>query len=257
MAIPLETWYLDIPVVTRVYLTVSVLLTLAVQLGLLTWFQLYYSFELIWYNGQYWRLITTFLYFGQFSLDWMFHMFFIGRYSRMLEEGSFYGRPGDFLWLLLLTGVSLLLIAPFVSMPFLGSPLNYTLVYIWSRRNPFIRLNFLGLFVFSAPYLPLVLLGFSMLLSSKLPIGSIIGIFFGHLYYFFVDVWPNEPASGGMRLLDTPQFIQRWFHVPINENIDVEIPAALNDDIEDADLNENEEIEHTNNPETVGHPHEE
>lgn len=92
-------------------------------------------------------------------------------------------------------------------MPFLGSPLAFTLVYIWSRRNPSIPLNFLGLFVFTAPYLPWVLLGFTLLLNSHFPTGDLMGIAVGHIYYFFEDVWPKEQASGGRRYLQTPSFL--------------------------------------------------
>ena len=96
-------------------------------------------------------------------------------------------------------------------MPFLGSPLAFTLVYIWSRRNPSIPLNFLGLFVFTAPYLPWVLLGFTLLLNSHFPTGDLMGIAVGHIYYFFEDVWPKEQASGGRRYLQTPSFLYVLF----------------------------------------------
>jgi hypothetical protein len=98
-------------------------------------------------------------------------------------------------------------LSPFVAMPFLGSPLAFTLVYIWSRRNPSIPLNFLGLFVFTAPYLPWVLLGFTLLLNSHFPTGDLMGIAVGHIYYFFEDVWPKELASGGRRYLQTPSIL--------------------------------------------------
>ena len=41
------------------------------------------------------------------------------------------------------------------------------LVYVWSRRNPMIRMNFFGLITFQAPYLPWVLLAFSLLLGNS------------------------------------------------------------------------------------------
>ena len=41
------------------------------------------------------------------------------------------------------------------------------LVYIWSRRNPYVRMNFFGLMNFQAPYLPWVLLGFSLMLGNS------------------------------------------------------------------------------------------
>ena len=36
------------------------------------------------------------------GLDFVFHMFFLVKYSKSLEEGSFRGRSADFLWMLLL-----------------------------------------------------------------------------------------------------------------------------------------------------------
>lgn len=35
------------------------------------------------------------------GLDFVFHMFFLIKYSKSLEEGSFRGRSADFLWMLL------------------------------------------------------------------------------------------------------------------------------------------------------------
>ncbi|KAG0056228.1 hypothetical protein BGZ83_005960 [Gryganskiella cystojenkinii] len=223
MPIPIETWYYDVPLVTRLYFTGAALVALGVQTGFTNAFQLYFDYELVFYQNQFWRPITTFLYFGPLGLDFVFHMFFLVRYSRMLEEGSFYGRTMDYAWMLFLSALALLCLSPFVSMPFLGSPLAFTLVYIWSRRNPSIPLNFLGLFVFTAPYLPWVLLGFTLLLNSHFPTGDLMGIAVGHIYYFFEDVWPKEQASGGRRYLETPSIFTRRRGV----NIAAEIPEDL------------------------------
>lgn len=51
-------------------------------------------------------------------------------------------------------------------------------VYVWARRNPYMTLSFLGIFNFTAPYLPWVLLGFSILLRSS-PIVDLLGIAVG------------------------------------------------------------------------------
>ncbi|CAG8756052.1 20988_t:CDS:2, partial [Gigaspora margarita] len=170
MAIPIEDWYYDVPIITRTFVTAAVLTSLSVQVGLVTPFQLYFNFDKAFYDLQ--------------------------------------------------------LLSPLSNMPFLGSPLAFTLVYIWSRRNPFIRLNFVGLFVFSAPFLPWVLLGFSLLLNNVFPTGDMMGIAVGHVYYFFEDVWPNERNSGGRRLLKTPQIIVRMFegiqdgpHIPPQDDL--------------------------------------
>jgi len=122
-------------------------------------------------------------------------MFFLARYCKLLEENSFRGRTADFFYMLLfgatvLTGIVLLggmipyLSESFAKIIFLSnsltfmmvsnilcvllllSPHIYTLlsksliylfqVYVWSKQNPFIHMSFLGLFTFTAAYLPWV-----------------------------------------------------------------------------------------------------
>jgi hypothetical protein len=45
--------------------------------------QLYFNLDLILYHGEVWRLATNFLYFGNFSIDFIFHMFFLVRYCKV------------------------------------------------------------------------------------------------------------------------------------------------------------------------------
>lgn len=100
------------------------------------------------------------------------------------------------------------MLAYFVNLLFLGHAFTIMLVYIWSRRNPSVRMNFFGLITFQAPYLPWVLLAFSIILGSSTVV-DIIGIIVGHFYYFFEDVFPYEPH--GFRVLETPRFIKYIF----------------------------------------------
>lgn len=124
----------------------------------------------------------------------------------MLEEGSFRGRMADMVWMLFLGAVCMTLVAPFVHMLFLGSSLTFMMVYVWSRRNPDVRLNFLGLFNFNAPYLPWVLLGFSLVINAHFPMNDALGITFGHIYYFMDDVYPITSRTG-RRYLRAPAFL--------------------------------------------------
>jgi Derlin-2/3 len=101
---------------------------------------------------------------------------------------------------------SLIALSPLVSLPFLGHTLSSTLVYIWSRRNPDARLSFLGLLVFTAPWLPLVLMGFSLVLHGTIPKDEIMGVLIGHVWYFFNDVYP--PLHNGSQPLGPPG----WWH---------------------------------------------
>jgi len=89
-------------------------------------------------------------------------------------------------------------------MLFLGEALTTMIVYVWCRRNPYVRYNFFGLFNFQAPYLPWILVLFSVLFGGSVLV-DLVGIAVGHAYYFLEDVFPNQ--HGGTRLLKTPAFM--------------------------------------------------
>uniref|UniRef100_UPI00398EAF41 derlin-2-like isoform X2 n=1 Tax=Pristiophorus japonicus TaxID=55135 RepID=UPI00398EAF41 len=171
--------YRQIPIVTRAYTTACVLTTAAVQLEFITPFQLYFNPDLIVKKYQVWRLLTNFLFFGPLGFSFLFNMIFLTQ----------------------LFGI-------FASLFFLGQAFTIMLVYIWSRRNPFVRMNFFGLLNFQAPFLPWVLMGFSLLLGNSV-IVDLLGIAVGHIYYFLEDVFPNQP--GGVKLLVTPGFLKAIF----------------------------------------------
>lgn len=196
---PLE-WLLEVPPVSRMYLILSTIVAAACAFDLLSPLSLYFNVRLI-ARGQFWRLITTFLYFGSPGLDFCLHMFFLVRYSKMLEEGrEFHHKTSDFLWLIIFGMLVICLIAPFLRITFFGSSLTFMMVYVWARRNEEVRLHFLGLFPFRAPYLPWVLLSFSALLGSNV-LNSVIvdglGIVAGHLYFYAEDVYPKVAQVRG------------------------------------------------------------
>ena len=58
----------------------------------------------------------------------------------------------------------------FVRMLFLGEALTTMIVYIGCRRNPFVMYNFFGLFRFQAPYLPWILVLFSVLFGGSVAV---------------------------------------------------------------------------------------
>ena len=179
MPMTLEQWYRQMPVVTRSYLTLSFLTTAGCALELISPFSVYYNSNLIFRKGQVWRLATNFFFFGSLGMDFVFHMFFLSRYCRLLEEGTFRGRSGDFFWMLVFGAAALSAVAPFVNIQFLGSSLTFMMVYVWGRRNRYVNMSCLGLFSFTAPYLPWVLLAFSAALGSS-PTTDLLGVASGH-----------------------------------------------------------------------------
>lgn len=200
--------YMAVPPVTRTYTTACVLTTLAVQLDLLSPFQLYFNQSLIWRKFQIWRLLTNFTFFGTIGFNFIFNMIFTYRYCRMLEEGSFRGKTADFIMMFVFGGFLMTIIACFVNLVFLGQAFTIMLVYIWSKRNPYIRMNFFGMLNFNAPYLPWVLFGFSLLLDNSVMI-DLMGIAVGHIYFYLEDVFPN--INGGFRVLKTPRLLRLLF----------------------------------------------
>eukprot|EP00897_Mesotaenium_endlicherianum_P010138 jgi/Mesen1/9152/ME000587S08645 len=207
MAQSLEDWYKQMPIITRSYLTLSFLTTAGCALEVISPLSVYFNAKLIFQKFQIWRLFTNFFFFGNIGLDFLFHMFFLSRYCKLLEETSFRGRTADFFFMLVFGGTLLTAVAPFVNILFLGFSLTFMMVYVWGRRNPNVQMSFLGLFSFTAPYLPWVLLGFSVMLGSS-PVVDLLGMAAGHAYYFLEDVYPRMT---GRRLLKTPGLIKALF----------------------------------------------
>ncbi|KAI0989890.1 hypothetical protein GJ496_006548 [Pomphorhynchus laevis] len=200
--------YQSIPIVTRLYTTFCVLTSIALQLDLVSPFQLYFNPDLVFRRFQIWRLVTCFFYFGKFGLNFILNLVFTYRYCRSLEEVSFHNRPADFIVLFAFGWTLMILISLFTDVIFMGSSFTIMLVYVWSRRNAMTRINIFGLITLSAPYLPWFLLGFQVLTGRPFAL-DLIGIAVGHTYYFLEYIFPYQ--QGGYRILKAPAFLERLF----------------------------------------------
>eukprot|EP00889_Picochlorum_renovo_P008870 jgi/Picre1/35900/NNA_003358.t1 len=190
--------YNSLPVVTRVYVTLVVITSALCALDVISPFYCISTQKLILYKHEYWRLLTNFLYFGNIGIDFIFHLFFLIRYSKSLEEGSFRNKSADFLWMLVFGGIMLTAMAPVAKVQFLGTSLNFMLVYVWARRHPSVPLSFLGIFTFGAAYLPWVLMAFSVLIGGS-PILDILGMIAGLVLLFggCVSAHTSREGEGG------------------------------------------------------------
>jgi len=204
------SWYMDIPPVSRIYFTSAFLTTTCCAVEIINPYYLYYNTELI-FEGQIWRLFSPFLFFGLFSIDFIFNMYFLVRHCRQLEEGDFRGKPSQFILMILFGITSICLLTPFLkSHNFLGSALTFMMTYVWGRRNEDVRMSMFGLISFTAPYLPWVMLGFGFLVGNPIDM-SIVGILVGHAYYFLEYVYPVIAEIRGFkrkRLLVPPRFFR-------------------------------------------------
>ena len=237
------SWYFDIPVISRLYLTVAATTTALCSLEIISPLSLYFNFKLIVGKGEIWRLFTNFVFFGMPGLDFLFHMYFLLRYCKLLEDNSFRGRTADFLYLLMFGMFSMSLIAPFLNIPFYGSSLTFMMVYIWARRNEHVRMSFLGLFPFQASYLPWVLLSFSLLLTGGSATQSVIvdsiGIVVGHVYFFVDDILPEIARIRGYERSVVSLRAPRFFKALVNSVIAVANYIINTDNADDIEMVEN------------------
>ena len=110
------------------------------------------------------------------------------------------------------------MVAPLFSANFLGSSLTFMMSYVWGRRNEDVKMSFLGLFSFSAPYLPFVMLGFSVLLGNPVTM-DIMGIIVGHTYFFLEYVYPVVADIRGWSIkhIMEPPRVLHWLCGTYNE----------------------------------------
>lgn len=67
----------------------------------------------------------------------------------------------------------------------------------------------MGLLVFTAPWLPWVLMAFSLVMHGTVPRDEILGVVVGHVWYFFADVWPG--LHEGQRPMEPPGWwVRLW-----------------------------------------------
>lgn len=204
-----------LPPFTAVWVAGAITLTLLEHLGFISEYQLFYSSYYVFHKRQYWRLITTFMYFGRFGFVFLFRVLDLMRFASRLE-GQTFGptRRANYAWLLLCTSVTLLILGSVISMRFMSYPLLWVMIYIWSRKNRHIRLNFMGLLTMTAPYYPFFELVFLALTESYNLKYNLLGILLGHACkyakrltsdYFLEELWPREYASNGEHWLRPPQ----------------------------------------------------
>jgi hypothetical protein len=117
---------------------------------------------------------------------------------------------------MLFFGAIIMLISTVVSetfgrIRFLGHPLTFMMVYLWARdpENYHIRMSFFGVVQFNAPYLPWVLLIFSLVLGNPVEM-DVLGIIVGHTYYFLDSIYPQVANVRGWsikKIIVTPSVL--------------------------------------------------
>jgi len=209
MAQPVDQWFKSMPLITKTYFVSALVTTALVSFGMLHPSYIYLDFQLVFKKFQLWRLLTSFMFFGKFSLNFVFVMFLLVRYTYMLEAEHFIGNRGkaDMTFMMLFCMILLMIIKWLViDMPFPGLALVFSLLYYWSRTAPYRPINFWG-FPFQAWQFPFVMVVVDILIGAS-PVFSLIGIAVGHTFYFLKDI---VPKAFNKTVIWTPNFMYNLF----------------------------------------------
>ncbi|KYQ99964.1 derlin-1 [Tieghemostelium lacteum] len=202
----------SMPLVTRFLFVGCGLTTLLVNFGLIPFASIYFSPSLIFKSFEIWRLVTPFLFMGKLGLDFLFLLYFLYKYSTMLETGTFINRQADYFYLVLVNSILLLVFGLVIpSFIFMTKGLIMSIMYIWSRYYPEMDVTFFFGMKFKSIYLPWVFMGFNILMGG-LPIMEFCGVICGHVYYYISEIYPE--AYRKPNYLATPSFIKGLFNQP-------------------------------------------
>ncbi|CUI11064.1 transmembrane protein, putative [Bodo saltans] len=189
-----EQFVRSIPVITRTIIAASIVLSAAVTYEMVTPLNLIYSPTLVFQEKQYWRLLTSLLYFDKLSINCLFHLHFLYMVSRQLEEHYYLRDSIRYIWTLLRGAALVLLLASYLHIPFPSGPMVMVILYLWSRRYPDERMALYFAFVVGAPYLPLIMLFLSYNMSGgdiQYLQGELGAVVIGHCLWYVSDVLPK------------------------------------------------------------------
>lgn len=218
-----QEMYRDIPPVTKFFTTGTFITAIIATFGLMpsSWGGLetfLFDWNSITSKFHVWRLVTPFLFVDKFSLNFVMHMYVLYENCKRYELNPFNtgagGTSADMLFMVLF-GMSIHIILGIfdpvlgLGMYVMSEPILYHILYVWSRRDSELVVNIYG-FKFKAMYLPWVYMAIRMLLGGTVTL-ILVGIATGHLYWYMVEVLPNQYAC---EILKTPQFcnsLVSWF----------------------------------------------
>merc|ERR1712080_344140 len=120
-----------------------------------------------------------------------------------METGVFDGRPADYFFMLLFNWMLDIIVALFMSIPFIMDPMVMSILYVWCQLNKDTIVNFWFGTQFKAMYLPWVLFGFNMIIAGG-GVMELVGILIGHMYFFLMFKYPQD--SGAPAFSPRPRF---------------------------------------------------
>jgi len=165
-------------------------------------YKLFLDFPSVFYQGQIWRLITTFFFAGGFSMNFLFAMMMI-YYTFSQVESHFKNKESELATMLLFNAVTGIIYGWLASeFMVMQSPYVFSVLYVWSKLVPDLTMQIYG-FPVQSGNLPWVLIAFHLFTGGN-PFSDLVGVAAGHTYYYLKHVLPE---SHGYNLLKTPSWI--------------------------------------------------
>lgn len=223
----LQQWYRELPVITRMLMTTTFLSGLFITFGMLDPRLIYVDWTKIKENFQIWRLVTNFFLAGKFSINFAMHLYVLYDFSLRYERNPYNtgagGTSSDYLYMVILAMGVLMSLDYFMPSGYHSESLLYTIMYVWSRRDPETIVKFF-VFNFKAVYVCWVYCAMRMLMGGDIFM-ILMGIFTGHLYFFLVDV---QGAAGSY--IRTPGWVVRcveWMTGRTQRAVPVAAPSSF------------------------------
>ncbi|TGZ62004.1 hypothetical protein CRM22_007668 [Opisthorchis felineus] len=206
----LSDMFHSIPLITRYWFSGTILFSLLGKLGIIDPMRMILFWDGV-HKYEIWRPITALLFYPinpSTGFHFLINLYFLYSYSSRLENGLFFGRTADYLFMILFCWFMVVIVGFMASFYFLLEPMVLTVIYIWSQMNRDVIVQFWFGMQFKAMYFPWVLVVFNLIVRGSV-LMELTGIVVGHMYYFFTSQYPQE--HGGPVLLKTPSFLYRLF----------------------------------------------
>lgn len=201
----LQDMYRNVPFVTKVLVTSTVLLAAAITFNMVNPVDVILDSHYLFKKFHIWRLFTPFIFAGPFSFNFLMHTVVLYENCRNYEANPFNtgagGTSADFLWMVIIGMLIFTVVGIYLEIYVMSEAILFMILYVWSRREPQSIRNIFG-FRFQGLYLPWIYVAIRLLMGSSIAM-PIIGIVIGHAYYFAIEVMPN---AYNVDFIKTPQF---------------------------------------------------
>jgi Derlin-2/3 len=198
---------LEVAPLTRALALGSVVLSVLSAAKVTSALDYFYSPRMIIEFNQYWRIITSLFFFGDFSFQTLFRLFSFVQYSATLESKVFMGKPGDYVIFLVFGWTLFLAFGRLICVPFLSPCLVAYALYYWAKHFGDEKIRIMTLpFDISVQYMPYVSLVFDYMQGGVMScVSTLLAFVVAHLFFFIRDVVAIEYNKAFLR---APSWLQ-------------------------------------------------